>query len=85
MTENTTKSHDHLVLPGVAHSQDHDHAHDHAHGDDGCGCGHDHHHHHGHSHFAPVTTLRRDGPKVGRNDPCPCGSGKKHKKCCMAG
>ena len=22
-------------------------------------------------------------PKVGRNDPCPCGSGKKHKKCCM--
>jgi SEC-C motif-containing protein len=24
------------------------------------------------------------GPKVGRNDPCPCGSGKKHKKCCGA-
>jgi uncharacterized protein YecA (UPF0149 family) len=24
----------------------------------------------------------RDGPKVGRNDPCPCGSGKKYKKCC---
>jgi SEC-C motif-containing protein len=24
----------------------------------------------------------REGPKVGRNDPCPCGSGKKHKKCC---
>jgi preprotein translocase subunit SecA len=24
----------------------------------------------------------RSGPKVGRNDPCPCGSGKKHKKCC---
>jgi len=23
-------------------------------------------------------------PKVGRNDPCPCGSGKKHKKCCLA-
>ena len=23
------------------------------------------------------------GPKVGRNDPCPCGSGKKFKKCCM--
>ncbi|WP_270657046.1 SEC-C metal-binding domain-containing protein [Aeromonas sp. Y293-4] len=21
-------------------------------------------------------------PKTGRNDPCPCGSGKKHKKCC---
>ncbi|MDY0058975.1 MAG: preprotein translocase subunit SecA [Myxococcota bacterium] len=28
-------------------------------------------------------TFRREGPKVGRNDPCPCGSGKKFKKCCM--
>ena len=27
-------------------------------------------------------TVRRDEPKVGRNDPCPCGSGKKYKKCC---
>lgn len=26
--------------------------------------------------------IRRDEPKVGRNDPCPCGSGKKFKKCC---
>ena len=26
----------------------------------------------------------RTMPKVGRNDPCPCGSGKKYKKCCMA-
>ncbi len=26
--------------------------------------------------------YRREGPKVGRNDPCPCGSGKKYKKCC---
>jgi SEC-C motif-containing protein len=26
-------------------------------------------------------TVRREGPKVGRNDPCPCGSGKKFKKC----
>ncbi len=25
--------------------------------------------------------VRREGPKVGRNDPCPCGSGKKYKKC----
>lgn len=24
----------------------------------------------------------RQGPKIGRNDPCPCGSGKKYKKCC---
>ncbi len=29
-----------------------------------------------------VQTIRRDIPKVGRNDPCPCGSGKKYKKCC---
>ncbi len=28
--------------------------------------------------------MRRAGAKVGRNDPCPCGSGKKHKKCCGA-
>jgi uncharacterized protein YecA (UPF0149 family) len=30
---------------------------------------------------APKPT-RRAQPKVGRNDPCPCGSGKKFKKCC---
>ncbi len=29
-----------------------------------------------------VTTYKRESPKVGRNDPCPCGSGKKYKKCC---
>jgi len=28
-----------------------------------------------------VKTVRREEPKVGRNDPCPCGSGKKYKKC----
>lgn len=28
------------------------------------------------------STVVRDGVKVGRNDPCPCGSGKKYKKCC---
>jgi len=26
-------------------------------------------------------TVRREGPKIGRNDPCPCGSGKKYKNC----
>ncbi len=26
--------------------------------------------------------YRREAPKIGRNDPCPCGSGKKYKKCC---
>ena len=30
---------------------------------------------------AAVRTMRRDSPKTGRNDPCPCGSGKKYKKC----
>jgi uncharacterized protein YecA (UPF0149 family) len=30
---------------------------------------------------SPQETVRRDEPKVGRNDPCPCGSGKKYKKC----
>jgi uncharacterized protein len=29
-------------------------------------------------------TIRRETPKVGRNDPCPCGSGKKFKQCCAA-
>ena len=29
------------------------------------------------------TPVVRQGPKVGRNDPCPCGSGKKYKKCCL--
>jgi uncharacterized protein len=31
-----------------------------------------------------AATMRRSAPKVGRNDPCPCGSGKKFKKCCGA-
>ena len=31
--------------------------------------------------FAPVEQYRRAAPKVGRNDPCPCGSGKKFKHC----
>jgi preprotein translocase subunit SecA len=30
---------------------------------------------------APQAPVRRDAPKVGRNDPCPCGSGKKYKQC----
>jgi preprotein translocase subunit SecA len=27
-------------------------------------------------------TVKREAAKVGRNEPCPCGSGKKYKKCC---
>ena len=30
-----------------------------------------------------TTTVVRDGAQIGRNDPCPCGSGKKYKNCCM--
>ncbi|MCB9073188.1 MAG: YchJ family protein [Bdellovibrionaceae bacterium] len=41
--------------------------------------GHDHHHHH-----EPVAPIQREAPKIQRNDPCPCGSGKKYKKCCGA-
>ena len=33
---------------------------------------------------APSTTRRRAVERVGRNEPCPCGSGKKYKRCCMA-
>ena len=32
--------------------------------------------------FVRVKPVRREAPKVGRNDLCPCGSGKKFKKCC---
>jgi hypothetical protein len=32
----------------------------------------------------PAPTMRRDAPKTGRNDPCSCGSGRKHKHCCAA-
>ncbi len=32
---------------------------------------------------ATLDPVKREGPKVGRNDSCPCGSGKKYKKCCL--
>jgi uncharacterized protein len=32
---------------------------------------------------APQPPARHDRPRVGRNDPCPCGSGKKYKRCCL--
>lgn len=48
--------------------------------------GHAHTHKEGesHQHHHTQETVIRDSPKVGRNDPCPCGSGKKYKKCCAA-
>jgi SEC-C motif domain protein len=39
---------------------------------------HDHHHHH-HGHHQE--TIKNEEPKIDRNSPCPCGSGKKYKKC----
>jgi preprotein translocase subunit SecA len=35
--------------------------------------------------YQPVQQVVRGSAKIGRNDPCPCGSGKKYKKCCGAG
>ncbi len=34
--------------------------------------------------YKKAKIVVRDQPKIGRNDPCPCGSGKKYKKCCGA-
>jgi hypothetical protein len=42
--------------------------------------GHSHHQHHDEE-DEPQAPYVRGGPKIGRNDPCPCGSGKKFKKC----
>lgn len=47
--------------------------------EDCCGEDHDHHHHH-----HDDGTYYRNTPKIGRNEPCYCGSGKKYKKCCLA-
>ena len=55
----------------------HSHAHDHH---DHSNCGHDHSHDHHHHHH---TTEPIRVSKIGRNDVCPCGSGKKYKKCCL--
>ncbi len=67
---------------GHVHGPDCDHGHDHGHEQHGHVHGPDCNH--GHEHFAPVQQVVRAGPKIGRNDACPCGSGKKHKKCCLA-
>ena len=43
---------------------------------------HEHVHGPGCNHGPAEEPYRRETPKVGRNEPCPCGSGKKFKKCC---
>ena len=68
------------ATPNLEHDHDQAHGEPHVHGPN---CNHDHDH--GHHHHAPVEQFVRAAPKVGRNDPCPCGSGKKHKKCCLSG
>jgi uncharacterized protein YecA (UPF0149 family) len=77
MVTDSTKTAAPVETAGHTHAHDHGPA-EHVHGP-WCAHGHDH----GHHHHAPRAPLVRAVPKVGRNDPCPCGSGKKHKKCCM--
>ena len=36
------------------------------------------------SSFRSVRSIRRSREKIGRNSPCPCDSGKKHKNCCIS-
>ncbi len=43
--------------------------------------GHNVHGHHHHHHGEPQKPMQHGAPKLGRNDPCSCGSGKKYKKC----
>lgn len=58
------------------HEEDHDHVHVHHEGEEFCDDpSHNHHHH------ARQTPVVRTAPKIGRNDACFCGSGKKYKKC----
>jgi len=57
----------------------HEHEHGaHVHGPD---CQHDPSHDHSHERGEFAAPYRRETPKLGRNDPCFCGSGRKYKKC----
>jgi uncharacterized protein len=33
--------------------------------------------------LSPANRIQKPAPKVGRNDRCPCGSGRKYKQCCL--
>lgn len=72
----TTDPHDDSSRPGHVHGPGCDHDHAHASED-----GHDHGHDHAHDHGPRREPVVRTEPKIQRNDPCPCGSGKKYKKC----
>ncbi len=85
MNDSTTvKSQPAIAQQQHVHGPDCDHGHDHAHQAQGHVHGPHCNHDHGHHHHAPAVTYQRSAPKVGRNDACPCGSGKKYKKCCLA-
>jgi uncharacterized protein YchJ len=72
-SENTQHSHQHVHEDGSVCSHDHG-----SHG------GHHHDHDHDHHHDEEVRVpYVRGYEKMGRNDPCSCGSGKKYKKCCL--
>jgi len=62
------KNHEHIQSPATTEGDGHVH---------GPGCSHGHHHHH-----EAIQPFVRATAKVGRNDPCPCGSMQKFKKCC---
>ncbi|MBP9707962.1 MAG: SEC-C domain-containing protein [Oligoflexales bacterium] len=68
--KNTTGAEQLLQTSIIEHH--HHHETEHVHGPN---CSHDHHHH--------QQPYMRAGEKIGRNDPCLCGSGKKFKKCCL--
>lgn len=62
-------SHKEKTAPSEVEPQQEEHVHVH-----GPSCSHGHH--------DLLRPIKREAPKVGRNDPCPCGSQKKFKKCC---
>jgi len=69
----SSHSHDHDDYENENENEhEHEHEHEHIHDEN---CGHNHHHHPQQPYVADV--------KIGRNDLCPCGSGKKFKKCCI--
>jgi uncharacterized protein YchJ len=71
MTSTTTHQGEEVAKVAAEHEHEDEHVH-------GPGCSHEHPHHH---HQAQQPYVR-DTVKIGRNDPCACGSGKKFKKCC---
>lgn len=74
----------HHCGPGCGHEHEHEHEDHHEHEHCGPGCDHEHHHHADEDEAVAedTDTIRNEQVRVGRNGPCPCGSGKKFKKCC---